>query len=130
MLVGVGSVASAALVAWLPLPMWLRFVAVVAIGLYGLWLTRWWAHRRHPGSIIGLDLSLDHRIVLVHKSGRTIHGAVLPDSYVGPLLTTIVLRPDGSRWSRSLAILPDMLPRDDFRRLRVMLRYKQPSREP
>jgi hypothetical protein len=38
-------------------------------------------------------------------------------------LTSIVWRPDGARWSRSILVLPDMLPPDDFRRLRVMLRY-------
>ena len=32
-------------------------------------------------------------------------------------------RPDGARWSRAILIVPDMLPPDDFRRLRVMLRY-------
>ena len=38
-------------------------------------------------------------------------------------LTSIVWRPDGARWSRSILVLPDMLAPDDFRRLRVMLRY-------
>jgi hypothetical protein len=34
-----------------------------------------------------------------------------------------VWRPDRSRFSRAEFILPDMLPADDFRRLRVLLRY-------
>ena len=40
-------------------------------------------------------------------------------------LTTIVWRPDGARCVRRArsCVLPDMLPADDFRRLRVMLRY-------
>ncbi len=35
----------------------------------------------------------------------------------------VVWRPDGARWSRTVLIVPDMLPAEDFRRLRVMLRY-------
>jgi hypothetical protein len=38
------------------------------------------------------------------------------------LLTTLVVRPDGKRRLRTVAILPDMLPADDFRRLRLLLR--------
>jgi hypothetical protein len=44
-------------------------------------------------------------------------------TYVGAWVTTIVWRPDGARWSRAILVLPDMLPAEDFRRLRVMLRY-------
>jgi len=47
---------------------------------------------------------------------------VQPDSYVGALLTTLVVRPDGKHRLRTIAILPDMLPADDFRRLRLLLR--------
>jgi hypothetical protein len=34
----------------------------------------------------------------------------------------LVIRPDGSRVSRAIAILPDMLPAEDLRQLRVLLR--------
>ena len=43
--------------------------------------------------------------------------------YVGGSLTSIVWRRAGARRSRAIAILPDMLPAEDFRRLRVLLRY-------
>jgi hypothetical protein len=42
---------------------------------------------------------------------------------VGAWITTIVWRPDNWRLSRTILVLPDMLPDEDFRRLRVMLRY-------
>jgi hypothetical protein len=44
-------------------------------------------------------------------------------------VTTIVWRPDRAAWwvpASSILLLPDMLPADDFRRLRVVLRYGRP----
>ncbi len=61
--------------------------------------------------------------------GRSRAGAILDDSYVGAWLTTIVWRQDGQPWWRpatAIVVLPDMLPRDEFRRLRVVLRYGRP----
>jgi hypothetical protein len=55
--------------------------------------------------------------------GRLVAGHVRAATYVGAWITTIVWRPDGSRLSRTILVLPDMLPDEDFRRLRVMLRY-------
>jgi len=55
--------------------------------------------------------------------GRLIAGHVRSATYVGALVTTIVWRADGARWSRTVLVVPDMLAAEDFRRLRVMLRY-------
>ena len=64
------------------------------------------------------------RCACTERAGRRIEGVVAGRLYVGAWLTTIVVRPDGKRRrARPLAILPDMLPADDFRRLRVLLRY-------
>jgi len=38
-------------------------------------------------------------------------------------LSTLVWRPFGRWRSRAILLLPDMLPPQDFRRLRVLLRY-------
>jgi membrane-bound toxin of toxin-antitoxin system len=122
----VGCVATASLIASLPLPWWLRCLATVLVGMYALALSRRWARGSRPNSIVAIELGLDHRVLITQRGGRVIQGNVQADSYVGPLLTTIVLRPDGMGRSTAIAILPDMLPREDFRRLRVMLRFKQP----
>jgi len=60
---------------------------------------------------------------MTDRSGRRFQGVVQPESYVGALLTTVVLRPDGARRSRAIAIWPDTIPADEFRRLRVLLRH-------
>lgn len=73
-----------------------------------------------------LHVGMDRRIAVTDRTGRSNTGAILDDSYVGPTLTTIVWRADDDPWwrpARAILILPDTLPRDAFRRLRVVLRY-------
>jgi hypothetical protein len=79
-----------------------------------------------------LHVGIDRRIAVTDRAGRTRAGAVLDDSYVGPTLTTLVWRADDDPWwrpARAMLILPDTLPPDAFRRLRVVLRYGRPAGE-
>jgi hypothetical protein len=121
----IGVVATGALVAWLPAPLWSRGCTAIALGAYAIVLTRIWAQRTARHAIVSLVLGPGRHIVMTERGGRRVEGIVQADSYVGGVLTTIVMRPAGERWSRSLAILPDMLSADDFRRLRVRLRLAQ-----
>ena len=70
-----------------------------------------------------LVVGLDRRIAIVARNGRTCRGDIVGDSYVGARVTTIVWRPDGARWVRTLLVASDALPAEDLRRLRVVLRY-------
>lgn len=73
-----------------------------------------------------LHVGIDGRITVTDRAGGSLTGSILDDSYVGTFLTTIVWCADGDRWwrpARAVLILPDSLPREDFRRLRVVLRY-------
>jgi hypothetical protein len=121
-LVLVSSVATAALIGWLPVAAVVRGAFVIFIGVYAIVILRHWAMRSASSAIVGIELDVDHAVCLTDRAGRRIEGALQHDSYVGALLTTIVVRPQGKRRLRSTAILPDMLPSDDFRRLRVLLR--------
>lgn len=40
-----------------------------------------------------------------------------------PTVTLLRYRPAGNNWSKSLLVLPDGLPQEDYRRLRVWLRW-------
>jgi len=51
-------------------------------------------------------------------------GVVREGCFVAPWLTVIRWRPAGARFDHTLLVLPDMLPADDFRRLRVLLRWE------
>ena len=95
---------------------------MIGIGAYAILTMRHWATRTASRAIIGIELDADRAVRLIERTGRHIEGIVQPDSYVGAWLTTLVVRPDGKRRLRTLAVLPDMLPAEDFRRLRLLLR--------
>ena len=111
------------LLAMLPLPIAgyiLGGCAVLAVLASSLWRC---TGRGVPAIV---HVGLDRRITVTDRDGRSRSGAILDDSYVGVCLTTIVWRDDRAPWwrpARAILVLPDTLPPDDFRRLRVALRY-------
>ena len=104
----------------LPLPVSVRIAGAAMIALAGALAVWRIAGRCAPAS---LRVGVDGRIAIARRDGRMEAGEVLADSYVGRRLTTIVWRPDGAHRVRTLLILADTFPEEDFRRLRVVLRY-------
>jgi hypothetical protein len=125
-LTSLACVATAALLAALPLP-WLAqgagAAAVLAVLAHGL--------RRATGRGIPLsiEVGIDRTLVVTDRRGRSRAGSIRDASYVGAWVTTIVWRAAAAPWwhpASTLLVLPDMLPPDEFRRLRVVLRYGWP----
>jgi hypothetical protein len=120
-------VATAILVALLPMPFWTKGVgilAVVSVAVRGIWRC---AGRGVPALVHVGD---DRRLTVTRRDGTSFGGVILDDTYVGARLTTIVWRPDCARWwqpARTLLFWADTLPVEDFRRLRVLLRYGVPD---
>ena len=79
--------------------------------------------RRAPRAIRELRVESDRTVVATLVSGEVLKGHVQDASYVGAIVTTLTWRSKGALCARSVLILPDMLPAEDFRRLRVLLRY-------
>jgi len=104
----------------LPLPFVVRIVggglAVAAAGVL-------WRDATGPRAPLRLTVGLDRRIVAATADGAARSGVILSDSCVWPRVTTIVWRPDGERRARTLLVTTGNLGTDDFRRLRVFLRY-------
>lgn len=127
--VTVGGAAMATLVLALPLDAWTTAGALLAIAVAagrGVW------HCAGRGVPALLHIGHDRRLAVTGRDGRARDGEILDDTYVGARLTTIVWRPDCAAWfrpARTIVILPDTLPADDFRRLRVLLRYGRPRSE-
>jgi toxin CptA len=70
---------------------------------------------------------LAHRVQLRRDGAARIDGreGLLRDgAFVAAFLATIRWRPAGARFDRTVLVLPDMLAPDDFRRLRVLLRWR------
>jgi len=107
----------------LPMPP-IAIVATVAA------LTFWAGHRiwllglaRSPRAIRELRVEGDRSVVATLVNGEVLSGRVRDASYVGAIVTTLTWRSKGALCARSVLILPDMLPAEDFRRLRVLLRH-------
>lgn len=118
--------AFAAAMLWLaPLPFWL------AAALMPLLAGSAWFYlgrdglRNFSGSLIGLRLHADRRCEFRLRSGDWQEAEVLGGSFVAPYLTVLNLRPADSRLARHLVILPDAVDSEDFRRLRVWLKWRQ-----
>ncbi len=115
------------LLALLPLPIAAIVTgsaAILAVLVSGLWRC---AGRGVPSSY---HVGINRRIAVTDGEGQTRAGPILDDSYVGAWMTTIIWRADGDPWwhrSRSILVFRDTLSRDEFRRLRVLLRYGRPA---
>jgi len=121
--VGLAALAVLAVAFALPLAAWQHGAVTLAVLV---WASRTFvvvALRRSPGAVTELRLAPDLVLVVHRRDGRLVAGHVRSATYVGEMLTSIVWRPDDARHSRAILVVPDMLPADDFRRLRVMLRY-------
>jgi len=100
-----------------PLP-----VAAMALGVALSWLRtrRRDVLRRDPGSIAALVWEEGSRVRLTLRSGRETGATLRPFVFLQPWLVILHFRRDDGRAAR-LVLLPDMLDRETFRRLRVRL---------
>jgi hypothetical protein len=115
-------------VAWLAVlvlsvPTIAHLVTGLALGGWARLQCRRHAWRTSRHAVVEVMLSSDAVVVVRRRDGRLEAGHVRAASFVHPWFTSIVWRPDGARFARSVPLLPDMLGVDDFRRLRVLLRY-------
>ncbi len=115
-LAGVGLMALTA-IAMADLPTYVRVVALLAAGM----LT--WQAWRAPMPL-ELKLNPDGRLHWRAAASSWQEVSLLPSSTVTPWLCVLVCRPAGQKRPRHFALYPDSLSADDFRRLRVWLRWR------
>jgi toxin CptA len=115
----------AAALFWLaPLPHWLA-VLLMAVLLGSAWHTlRRDGFRSLRHSLIALRLEDDCRCEFQTRDGAWHEASLLGSSFVAPHLTVLNLKPAGGRLVKYLVILPDAVNAEDFRRLRVWLKWR------
>jgi hypothetical protein len=121
--IGALAVATLAVVLALPLPAWQQSAITVVVAVWAWVAFRSVALRRGTRAVTALTLAHDRLLIVRTGDGALVAGHVRAATYVGALLTSVVWRADGARLSQAVLVLPDMLPPEDFRRLRVLLRY-------
>ena len=62
-------------------------------------------------------------ITLLTRAGSEVHGQILSDSVVTPVLTILNVSTQGQKGTRSIVIFPDSMDTDRFRELRVLLKW-------
>lgn len=88
------------------------------ISLYGPALLR------SGKAIVALELAADGSLTFRTRRGEWHEGRLLDSSFVTPYLTVLNVAAAGSALTRHVVILADSVAPDDFRRLRVWLRWR------
>ena len=107
----------------LDLPLWLKFLLLVLIGtscavyLYGTALLR------SGGAVVNLEIKDDGALSFQTRRGEWREGTLRGSSFVSPYLTILNIRTEGRFFPRHVVIMPDCVDAEDFRRLRVRLRW-------
>jgi toxin CptA len=122
-LLGVGCLGACAPVVILPLPVWLAWLVILtavlatthALALYALLL--------RPSSVVRIEVTVTGEMRCMMRSGEMVAATVLGSSTVMPWLTLLNLQLPGRRLARHVILLPHALDADEFRRLRVWLRW-------
>lgn len=106
----------------LPLAVKLAGAAILAISL--IFYLRHYALLRSPGAVVAFALSDEMACTLETRRGEQIACTLLGSSFVAPYLTVLNLQPEGKFFTRSVVILADGIDAEEFRQLRVLLRWK------
>ena len=112
------------LVLALPLPIGLKLVTTLVFCVSLVFYLKRNARLAAPNSIIALEIMEDCACAIETRSGKRLDCILLPTSYVSASLTILNLKADGEMLARHVVILPDSINPEDFRKLRVLLRWK------
>ncbi|MBI4192024.1 MAG: hypothetical protein HY525_15970 [Betaproteobacteria bacterium] len=117
--------AAIAMVIAVDMPPWLKLIALAALALDLLFYARRTALLLTPESVAAIEISSDNVLSIQTRRGGWTECEVLGSTYVSSFLTVLNLRRLDNRNRKSVAILPDAIDAEDFRKLRVWLRWER-----
>ena len=117
--------AAAGLVLWpLALPLGVKVVIVILLIVSLIYYVRKDALLTAQDAIVALTLTDEMSCTLTTNSGQSIACSLSDSTFAAPYLTVINLQPVDRFFMRSVVILPDSMDVEEFRRLRIWLRWK------
>ena len=122
--IGAAHAIAAGLFLILSLPVWSKLVATLVFCISLVFYLKRNAWLAAPNSIIALEIKEDCTCVIETRSGKRLDCILLPTSYVSAPLTVLNLKANGERLARHVVLVPDAINPEDFRKLRVLLRWK------
>jgi toxin CptA len=126
-----GAHAAAVVLSWVPPIAWWLSLGLSAGVLASLpFSLRYHASRTALGALTGIVLRPDGSAAVGNRRGRWSEVRILGSSFVSPTLTILNLAVTGVPLPRSLVVAPDALTPEEYRRLRVWLRWRPAPAEP
>ena len=116
-------VAAAGAVLAIDLPIWLKILLVLLICASCAAYSYSTALLRSGGAVVGLEIGDDDALSFQTRRGEWREGTLLGSSFVSPYLTILNIGTAGRFFARHVVIMPDGIDAEDFRRLRVRLRW-------
>ena len=107
------------------IPFWVKAVAAAGLAVYWLVFVRRLPLLLTAGSVVAIEIGSDNKLSVQTNRGEWDECEVLGSTYVTPYLTVMNLRQSDGRATRRIVILPDSISAEDFRKLRVWLRWKE-----
>jgi toxin CptA len=117
-------VGSALVLIPLGMPLWAKLTIAASIGAslaHTLWSR---ALLKSRASLVAVELRDIDGIAVQSRSGEWHEARLLGTSYVTPLLTVLNLKLEDRLFARHVVIVSDAAAAEDFRRLRVLLRWR------
>lgn len=107
------------------LPAWAKAVLLIPILASLAWSLYKHALLGSAHSVVAVEVGEGSAASVRTRSGDWHKSVVLDSSFVAPYLTVLNLRIDQSRFACHVVIMPDSVMAEDFRRLRVWLRWRK-----
>ena len=104
-----------------------KLILAVAIAVslaHSVWR---YALLKSRGAVVSIALSDRASGSVQLKDGSWRSARILGTTYVSPLLTVVNVRMAGHRTARHVVIVPDNIDPEDFRKLRVILKWAYPK---
>jgi toxin CptA len=125
MLLALGHGAAIAIMLLVDIPLWAALVAAAGLAVNLFVVVRRHALMLTPDSAVAIEIGSDDKVGIRTRHGEWSEYAVLGNTCVTAYLTVLNLQQTDSRAIRRIAIFPDSVDAEDFRKLRVWLRWKE-----
>lgn len=106
------------------MPPWAKGVLALALAALSIRALRRHGCQEGPGSILRLVVDLAGCLEIEYRDGSQARGTLLDGCFAAPWLVIVRWLPDGGRLSRTIFIAADAVDADEFRRLRILLRWR------
>lgn len=120
--------AAIVIIALVSMPLWLELIAIAALAANLIYEIRHTVSLRAPDAVVALEIASDDALSIQTRRGDWIRCEVLGSTYVTYLLVILNLKDLEYGRVKRAVILPDSIDAEDFRKLRVWLRWKGEQR--